>query len=349
MSYITKNLFKKDSFSDPKMLWTSLKEDSKLYSQISEVLKKSYPSIYHKKLTLKVSGIGKLNSSNVLIKSKKNEYVMKIFPSKRINSAKYLETINNKLKNKFYNVPFLEKNSTGRGYTEHKSYIFLLYEKVGNRHYLGEEGEFESFFEVFKNFSKNYPVDNYNYAKQPLLSNNAEERLKEFISLKWKSHPLEKYQKTIQINSNFLLKKIKFVQEKLILYNFNNLRPLHIDLHPHNIAVSKKSMYFLDLEAIHLTSISRSLGFAFYKLIRQSIANGLDIKHFHNFFKSTSFLDFLEEFNLTKNELKIAASQEVLRRLFILIDLLEHGDSDWVFVLPIHLNGLKEIDVIFET
>ena len=227
MSYITKNLFKKDSFSDPKMLWTSLKEDSKLYSQISEVLKKSYPSIYHKKLTLKVSGIGKLNSSNVLIKSKKNEYVMKIFPSKRINSAKYLETINNKLKNKFYNVPFLEKNSTGRGYTEHKSYIFLLYEKVGNRHYLGEEGEFESFFEVFKNFSKNYPVDNYNYAKQPLLSNNAEERLKEFISLKWKSHPLEKYQKTIQINSNFLLKKIKFVQEKLILYNFNNLRPLH--------------------------------------------------------------------------------------------------------------------------
>tara|TARA_B100000963_G_C22612465_1_gene665529 strand:- start:114 stop:1163 length:1050 start_codon:yes stop_codon:yes gene_type:complete len=349
MSSVTKNLFKKDSFSDPKMLWTGIEEDSKLYLQISEVLKKSYPNIYHKKLTLKVSGIGKLNSSNVLIKNKKYEYVMKIFPSKKIHSANYLEMINNKLKNNFYNVPLLEENSTGRGYTKHKSSIFLLYEKVGNRHYLGEKGEFESFFEIFKNFSKNYPADKYNYFKQPLLSKNAEERLKKFISLKWKSNPLEKYQKIVQINSDFLSKKIKFVQEKLLLYNFNNLRPLHIDLHPHNIAVSGNSMYFLDLEAIHLTSLSRSLGFAFYKLIRQSVANGLDIKHFHNFFKSTSFLDFLEEFNLTKDELKIAASQEVLRRIFILIDLLEKGDSDWVFVLPMHLNGLKEIDIIFET
>ena len=108
-------------------------------------------------------------------------------------------------------------------------------------------------------------------------------------------------------------------------------------------------MYFLDLEAIQLSSLSRSLGFAIYKLIRQSVANGIDLKLFHKFFKKTVFIDFLEEFDLTIEELKIAASQEVLRRLFILIDLLSRGDSEWVFVLPMHLNGLSEIDHIFDT
>ena len=43
MSSETKTLFKKDSFSDNRMLWTNIEKDSKLYSEISEVLKKSYP------------------------------------------------------------------------------------------------------------------------------------------------------------------------------------------------------------------------------------------------------------------------------------------------------------------
>ena len=349
MSSETKTLFKKDSFSDNRMLWTNIEKDSKLYSEISEVLKKSYPNIYHKELTLKVSGIGKINSSNLLIKTKIGNYVMKIYPSKKINSAKYLEMVNNKLKNKFYNAPLLIENFKGKGYTKYNTSVFLLYEKVGNRHYLGEKGEFESFFEIYKNFANNFPINSANYIKQPLLSKNAVEILKKFISLNWESNPLKKHQITIKKNSNFLFKKIKSVQEKSLLYNFDSLRPLHIDLHPHNISVSEKGMYFLDLEAIHLTSISRSLGFAIYKLIRQSVANGLDVKIFYKFFKSTVFLDFLEEFNLTKDELKIAASQEVLRRIFILIDFLKQGNSDWAFVLPMHLNGLKEIEVIFET
>ena len=120
---------------------------------------------------------------------------------------------------------------------------------------------------------------------------------------------------------------------------------MHIDLHPHNIAVSEKEMYLLDLEAIQLSSISRSLGFAIYKLVRQSVANGTDIKNFYNFFNGNTFLDFLDQVNLTKDELKVAATQEVLRRIFILIDLLKQGDSNWAFVLPMHLNGLSEIEI----
>ena len=128
MKFETKNLFKKDSFSDSKMHWTELKKNSKLYSQVSKVLQEFYPKIDQKLLTLKVSGIGKLNSSNVLIKTKTHEYVMKIFPSERINSANYLEMININLKDNFQNAPLLVENLKGKGFTEYKSDLFLLYE-----------------------------------------------------------------------------------------------------------------------------------------------------------------------------------------------------------------------------
>ena len=345
----TKNLFEKDSFSDPKMLWTEIKADSELFSKMQIVLGQWFPDVNQEKLILKVSGIGKINSSNVLVKTKTSEHVMKIFPADRIDSATLLEMINLHLKSKFKEAPLLIENCLGRGYTEHESSLYLLYEKVGNRHYHGENGEFESFFEVFKNFVNNYPINGANYVKQPLLSSDAEVRLESFISLNWRSNALEKYQKAIRMNSNFLVEKIKLAQEHSGASHYNNLRPMHIDLHPHNISIAQNGMYFLDLEAIQLSSLSRSLGFAIYKLIRQSVANGIDLKLFHKFFKKTVFIDFLDEFDLTIEELKIAALQEVLRRLFILIDLLSRGDSEWVFVLPMHLNGLSEIDHIFDT
>ena len=345
----TENLFEKDSFSDPKMLWTEIKIDSELFSKIQIVLDKWFPDVNQEELILKVSGLGKLNSSNVLVKTKTSEYVMKIFPADRIDSAKLLEMINLHLKGKFNHAPLLIENYKGRGYTNHESSLYLLYEKVGNRHYHGEKGEFESFFEVFKNFTNNYPIKGVNYVKQPLLSSDAEGRLESFIDLDWRSNALEKYQKVFRRNFNFLVEKIKFVHKHSQESHFNNLRPMHIDLHPHNISIDENGMYFLDLEAIQLSSLSRSLGFAIYKLIRQSVANGIDLKFFHKFFKKTVFIDFLDESNLTIEELKIAALQEVLRRLFILIDFLCGGDSDWVFVLPMHLNGLSEIDRIFDT
>ena len=90
----TKNLFEKDSFSDPKMLWTEIKADSELFSKMQIVLGQWFPDVNQEELILKVSGIGKINSSNVLVKTKTSEHVMKIFPADRIDSARLLEMIN---------------------------------------------------------------------------------------------------------------------------------------------------------------------------------------------------------------------------------------------------------------
>ena len=62
MKFETKNLFKKDSFSDSKMHWTELKRIQS-YTLVSKVLQ-NFIQNRSKLLTLKVSGIGKLNSSN---------------------------------------------------------------------------------------------------------------------------------------------------------------------------------------------------------------------------------------------------------------------------------------------
>ena len=176
-----------------------IKKEFKAILSSFKVLQEFYPKIDQKLLTLKVSGIGKLNSSNVLIKTKTHEYVMKIFPSERINSANYLEMININLRDNFQNAPLLVENFKGRGFSNYKSDLFLLYEKVGNRHFHGEEGEFENFFEIFKRFVNNYPIDSANYVEQPLISKDAEDILNEFILLEWGSNPLKKYQKKLKI------------------------------------------------------------------------------------------------------------------------------------------------------
>ena len=103
----TENLFEKDSFSNPKMLWTEIKADSELFSKMQIVLGKWFPDVNQEELILKVSGVGKINSSNVLVKTKTSEHVMKIFPADRIDSTKYLEMINLHLKSKFKDAPLL--------------------------------------------------------------------------------------------------------------------------------------------------------------------------------------------------------------------------------------------------
>ena len=64
MSSETKNLFKKDSFSDPRMLWTNIEKDSRLYSEISEVLKKSFHQILNSNFSQMFSFIKILDICN---------------------------------------------------------------------------------------------------------------------------------------------------------------------------------------------------------------------------------------------------------------------------------------------
>jgi hypothetical protein len=343
----TGSLFEEDRFSNFEMDWTIVNQASILGQRIKEFLSYNYPHLSHNETVYKISGQGTINSANVLVETQTVEVVIKMLSLKQRKKAEYLKMVNAELPDSFIFAPRLIRNQSGDFVTKHSDGIFLLYEKLGEVHYSGKFPEFKNFLYVFERFTELNITNISNFETQPLISLDCRKTLDGFLSLAKGKKSLASYREMLLTKHLVVLEKIDTVLSALEDSHFHQLRPLHIDLHPQNLSMKNGELFFLDLEAIHLSSISRSLGFAVYKLIRQSVASGESIQRFSTLLKSKEFKRYLEHNNCTLGDLKNAATQEVLRRLFILVELLKKGDFEWDFVLPMHLNGLLEIDQIF--
>ncbi len=340
-------LFKKDKFSDFRMEWTTVNPSSELGLQTKNLLLEHYPRLARDEAIYKIAGQGTINSANILVEAQTEQVVVKMLSLEQMKKAQYLEMINSKLTSDFLYAPRLIQNQSGGFVTQKSKGIFLLYEKLGDFHYSGKFSEFKSFLHIFRGFTEAFPSKTDDFETQPLLSLNCRTTLDEFLSESKDNKDLKSYREMLQTQYSIVVEKIDLILDGLTAPHYHQLRPLHIDLHPQNLSVVDEKLFFLDLEAIHLSSISRSLGFALYKLIRQSIAFGEDIRRFSELLQSKEFKSYLECHDCTLVDLKNAATQEVLRRLFILVEFLKKSDFDWGFVMPMHLSGLLEIDQIF--
>ena len=219
-------------------------------------------------------------SANILVEAQAEQVVVKMLSLEQLKKAQYLEMIDSKLTNEFIYAPRLIQNRSGGVVTQHSDGVFLLYEKLGNAHYSGQFSEFEKFLYVFREFTDVFTTRTEDFETQPLLSPNARATLDEFLSESKDNKDLETYREMLKTQYSIVVEKIDLVLDGLTAPHYHQLRPLHIDLHPQNLSVVDEKIFFLDLEAVHSSSISRSLGFAIYKLIRQSVAFGEDIRRF---------------------------------------------------------------------
>ena len=121
----------------------------------------------------------------------------------------------------------------------------------------------------------------------------------------------------------------------------------HLDLHPHNIIVSDSECTLIDLDSFCKISLSQFIGFTLFKLIRQQRSLNL------NDFVSSEFVDLINVKESRKRELssqvlRIHAIREILRRLSIILnENIINGASRWNNVIPVHLIGLRECNVVF--
>jgi len=156
----------------------------------------------------------------------------------------------------------------------------------------------------------------------------------------------EKLSKILFHNKNIIYDNLNYV------INFNEqldkTYPLHIDLHPHNILITKDEAIIIDLDSIYNISLNTSLGFGYYKLLRQDIANKSHEE------KSKKLM--CEIFNNTKYDNIFEplisyyfVKKEIMRRLLLILqENLTLGSSDWNHVLNIQINALSEVDYIFQ-
>lgn len=133
----------------------------------------------------------------------------------------------------------------------------------------------------------------------------------------------------------------------------------HCDLHPHNILISgTRPAAIIDFESFTWMPTSAALGFAVYKLIKQHAVSQMIKANDRDRIAQAAetFFDGLQRgvgssgmaSGVDRNEMRLMATAEIFRRLLVVLRLnLQERNAAWNHVLPMHLAGLGEIDLIF--
>lgn len=133
-----------------------------------------------------------------------------------------------------------------------------------------------------------------------------------------------------------------------------NTQACHIDLHPHNLFVRDGSIAaFLDTHAIVTGRIGTAIAFAAFKLVRQYAArqhltDPEDIAE-----HGRCFVDAVREAlpldDGVMSTMRTHAQLEILRRICSIFSAnMQRNDQRWNHVLPMHLAGLAEAEMILQ-
>lgn len=133
-------------------------------------------------------------------------------------------------------------------------------------------------------------------------------------------------------------------------------RPCHIDLHPLNILVQdQRAAAFLDPDSLRLTLPMVPLAYGAYKLIKQRTVMAGQSHDRRKLARSVEL--FLENLTLqwpqATHELHrfgLYARTEIFRRMMVIFrSTLKHGNREWNRFLPVHLAGIEETRLMFDS
>lgn len=173
---------------------------------------------------------------------------------------------------------------------------------------------------------------------------------------KWTIYFGEDLSSLLAENWEFLEQIYSLIIKNQKILASTKIAPCHIDLHPHNILIEKNQLKaILDLDSIKQNYGLVSISFSIYKLLRQSIAtrglknNIQEISEISHLYVNS----LIKEFPMLKEEVEnlyIYAATEIFRRIFIIFSLnLSQDNRKWNHVLSVHLVGLKEAKIIFDS
>ena len=343
-----KGLFETDIFSSPNIQWNSLSETQLFSSVCSELLTASYSLTVGSDFRLSSLEGVEINSKNTLVETPADAFLLKFLGERNAAEAQILEVADEIFSERLPFLPSIVLNDEGQRITKSGNQTYLLYTRVGSRHFSGKPKELVQFAENFCQFCHATNQEIGGFLTHPLLHEASIDQLSDLYN-RHRKGARSKYVELLIERYDFLGRETSECLSKLSDAHFENTMPLHIDLHPHNITVDNEELFFVDLASIQCTSLSRSLGFALFKLIRQSVAGGFALDECRNVLTNTSLGELLKRMDMTNCMLRDAAKQEVLRRLFLIVnDVVTNGSSQWERVIPMHLIGLEEIDLIYQ-
>jgi serine/threonine protein kinase len=129
---------------------------------------------------------------------------------------------------------------------------------------------------------------------------------------------------------------------------------IHIDLHPHNILMQDDHVAALiDFDSLMIGPMNMMLGFCSYKLLRQVVQKeGVGRSDLYSIILREfleSFYSIFPQIKDCRNNLGWFALTEICRRLAIIFRLtLRENNCAWNHVMKLHINGIKEVVILFE-
>jgi len=332
---------------------------------LEEELLKEIIEKYNNKISLKNIYVeqfygNEINSNNYKVTTDSGVYLIKKFiniQSYQLNKISDIHRwlIDNDVK--VFKIYSCNKGNFILDYKNDNSF-WSIYDFVEGDFYTGKSdieiisvaSETGIFFNKLKRIpNKLYPTDKINHFDNKDIINKMEKYQK-----KWSMYFGE--QLASRLNTDWLFLKTtyeKILKNKDLLLS-KELSPSHIDLHPHNILITNNILKsFLDFDSIKLEYSLVSISFSIYKLLKQSIIsrdiknNSKEIERILNLYLD-SFCKYFVIDTQDMKYLSLYASVEIFRRIFIIFSLnIDDNTTTWNHVLEIHLDGLKEIEIIF--
>jgi len=351
-------MFKNDFFSTQKIIWKEIYNND-VNNIINKYLNKKK---FKDEIKIYQNDGPELNSKNYKIKINKKYYLLKrwdiiyankktkkINPKNILNTIKMLEWINVLKGNLINTKNFLKKKKI----IKYKDFYWSIFPFYEGEHYSGSN---ISFYKVIKTLAYNSEL----LLKCPFKKKlNKQRRNNYFEASKIISLMNKKYNSWDNLFGKKNSRKLKSYWPKIIeIYNYlknNNYskknEPVHCDITPHNLLISKNKIFILDPDSIRIAPIGEAFAYAGLKLCKQYITK-------NNLKKTASKVgdNFIRIVNknyslgksFSKNYYHLSLSYIFIRLMNIFRLNLKNRNNKWNDFLEIQLNHISEAEKIFK-
>jgi len=357
---MSEKLFTPDIFSNSVPRFT--KSDATIEQLLKNIVTKYYPQVSSQFISVEQFQGNEINSNNYKVTTTSGIYLIKKFIT--LNEFSKLEkTV---LLNDWLNTNNVK---IGKIYTSNTNKLIIkndidnsfwsIFDFIDGHFFTGESDDelISVAKEVGTLFEKlqQTPIELFSIDKVEHLKNTKQFMDKmESNNKNWSSYFGTELSSTLMNNWEFLKNLHSNLIEHKELLLSDVLVPSHIDLHPHNILVSENKLKsILDIDSIKLDNSLIPIAFSMYKLLKQCIlTRGIENNPSEITRVSKIYFDSLiTSFSVSDKEIKnlyLFAATEIFRRISIIFFLnLYENNTSWNHVLAIHLNGLKEAEIIF--
>ena len=289
-----------------------------------------------------------INSNNFFCRGEKESVLVKIITKNKID----IENLNDMYElfsKTSLPVPQSIKNDKGEIFTELDKNLIQIIKFIKGRYFIGGETDISKSAKAIARLSEIcIELPSKHFPDAPLFPENPDKIIDETFKKSASSLIKNFGQELTQIllnNKIIIYESINYIINQKI--KEHETFPMHIDLHPHNILITTDEAVIIDLDSICNVNIERSLGFGYFKLLRQDIANK---SHGENSKKIMEDILNTTKYGHIFDPLKSYSSvkKEIMRRLLLILnENLLYGVSKWNQVLKIQINSLNEIDHLF--